>query len=686
MTPIQNLPKPDVPQYGPTGPTGDGNEAPSSGGAPRSGKLGGLDIGLTETGAKPRPPKAQPPSLFGSLSDLVGKVRETFSGRPGTKELSRFLDRVAEYEAALKFADDARLVPREKERQLMALEQRLQTVVARGQALIEGGAEDAGLRALVAKAEAQLAIVESLRRDLAGGCAPARMSVRTMVEFRSLDPDVTRAQLEDLAALGIDYERLSSAFDDEWEAQWLQSEATGVPAPLVNAFEDRIAERRDEIWTTRDRSDRTLTHKGCEERVRSEDGDRLKQEVKASVLARILDGHLELATRWAEDAREHGMPAEVARTYFEARVPITGWSSGDALPVHDDSGRAVLGKGAMNTVYRVEDYRFSSGTLPDAEPLTVVVKPLDSRVMVRDLPGQFTGTGIPSNDPSLEGRNIASYRIDRMLKLDLTPPTELAKVDGELCIVMGMAPGTSPLKASTVTLTLTAEMVAELKKGGELLGQFKRLYGLNDALDLEFVDDVTVRGTRETYVQFDYGNGDLRRELTRLQWLDALTGQMDRHGHNYFIDVDENGVFRGLTSIDNDGSFGKALHDPDEAPGVPGSQNLGLPDVIDRDLADSLQRLTHDDLRNALEGLVGEDEILAACDRLDAIQRKVARLESSGGVTGMARGDWESDDVARRLSPHEGSSGSYAWRDGTQLSGAKDDPDRRKAAPTRGRS
>jgi hypothetical protein len=28
---------------------------------------------------------------------------------------------------------------------------------------------------------------------------------------------------------------------------------------------------------------------------------------------------------------------------------------------------------------------------------------------------------------------------------------------------------------------------------------------------------------------------DLMRELNRLQWLDLMTGQMDRHNNNYFI-------------------------------------------------------------------------------------------------------------------------------------------------------
>ena len=44
----------------------------------------------------------------------------------------------------------------------------------------------------------------------------------------------------------------------------------------------------------------------------------------------------------------------------------------------------------------------------------------------------------------------------------------------------------------------------------------------------------------------------MRKELNGLQWLDIVTGQGDRHAHNYLIDVREDLT---VTGIDNDQCF-----------------------------------------------------------------------------------------------------------------------------------
>ena len=53
--------------------------------------------------------------------------------------------------------------------------------------------------------------------------------------------------------------------------------------------------------------------------------------------------------------------------------------------------------------------------------------------------------------------------------------------------------------------------------------------------------------------------GEIMRQLNRLQWLDIVTGQMDRHSENYFIHVDRATHKVTVTGIDNDACFSKYL-------------------------------------------------------------------------------------------------------------------------------
>ena len=48
---------------------------------------------------------------------------------------------------------------------------------------------------------------------------------------------------------------------------------------------------------------------------------------------------------------------------------------------------------------------------------------------------------------------------------------------------------------------------------------------------------------------------DIKRELNRLQWVDLVTGQLDRHNENYFVHVDPTTQKVTVKGIDNDASF-----------------------------------------------------------------------------------------------------------------------------------
>ena len=57
-------------------------------------------------------------------------------------------------------------------------------------------------------------------------------------------------------------------------------------------------------------------------------------------------------------------------------------------------------------------------------------------------------------------------------------------------------------------------------------------------------------------------HNEIRRQLNQLQWVDALTGQLDRHHANYFVFVDARTHEVTVQGIDNDASFSTTVEGP----------------------------------------------------------------------------------------------------------------------------
>lgn len=115
---------------------------------------------------------------------------------------------------------------------------------------------------------------------------------------------------------------------------------------------------------------------------------------------------------------------------------------------------------------------------------------------------------------------------------------------------------------------------------------------------------------------------DVLKSAADLQVLDYICGNTDRHGGNIFYRFEErDGVLClvGLQGIDNDTSMGRKS----------GNQQLGreaTPDtmrVMTRSAAEAVLRMTKEDLRYSLYGLVKDEEIEAAWQRTEALQNKI---------------------------------------------------------------
>jgi uncharacterized protein YdeI (BOF family) len=160
-----------------------------------------------------------------------------------------------------------------------------------------------------------------------------------------------------------------------------------------------------------------------------------------------------------------------------------------------------------------------------------------------------------------------------------------------------------------------------------------------------------------------FSDPQVRRELTKLQLLDHLCGQGDRHKGNYFIHRDGNGRVT-VSGIDNDQCFGKNLHHPNDIAKGSKDHNSGfhgtrMPMIIDTDMAQAFRDLTPERLDELLAGKLTKDEIKAAKDRLAGIKVHIDALEYNGMI--ITPDQWGERFVGKELTRHT----SYVGRDST---------------------
>ena len=215
---------------------------------------------------------------------------------------------------------------------------------------------------------------------------------------------------------------------------------------------------------------------------------------------------------------------------FEGRLAVTtlvetrlnGLPDDDADPALDDSNAdssKALGSGAVNTVYEV---RFKDGS-------TYIFKP--------EAPGRQAlaslqlSKGAYQDNQLVAQLNMATQRTADAFGLgDVMTKTSVGAHGGQFGLFMEKAPGVE----------------------AELFG--KRLKPAPDRLTAGQIRDLDD-------VQYAKVVGGLMRKANRLEWFDLITGQGDRHGKNYLVEVGKDGSV-SLKGIDNDACFGKFMIGP----------------------------------------------------------------------------------------------------------------------------
>lgn len=165
------------------------------------------------------------------------------------------------------------------------------------------------------------------------------------------------------------------------------------------------------------------------------------------------------------------------------------------------------------------------------------------------------------------------------------------------------------------------------------------------------------------YVQnpIEYTDPRIQKGMSDLQIFDAITGQIDRHGGNIYIDPATGKV----TGIDDDSS----MKDLPWGVGRPYQKYPGLPPLVDRTTAQKVLALRPEDIPNILAaqrndlGELSEMEIQAAEKRLRDVQAYLRTLQGTPGIVDT----WDGGTFASLMAQPDK---TYLGRAQTDLQGA----------------
>lgn len=145
--------------------------------------------------------------------------------------------------------------------------------------------------------------------------------------------------------------------------------------------------------------------------------------------------------------------------------------------------------------------------------------------------------------------------------------------------------------------------------------------------------------------------GTMQRDLMAMQCLDVVMGTANRHHNGYLITTNDHGEAVGARITD----FGLSM-------GIRSPQRLPMPPVLDRNMADALQRLSAQDVRNMANGLFEEQAVDSAVERLLLLKQHVQDLEARGRI--ISPDQWGSNQVGQWLEePPQSSAMNYWQRD-----------------------
>jgi len=202
--------------------------------------------------------------------------------------------------------------------------------------------------------------------------------------------------------------------------------------------------------------------------------------------------------------------------------------------------------------------------------------------------------GIRQADPNYGARSVASYRLDQLFGAGVTARAEFAVHGGVFGTVLETAKG---------------------HKFDELL-----MAGSEEALHQP--------GAATTSMS----DPVLQQAFNKLQLMDAICGQLDRHQGNFRVQTDNSGSVTGVTGIDLDMAFGADMHDTQslhkDAPNY-----AGLPELVDAEFGERILGVSDEMISSVLNGLLSPSEISATIERFHHVKDLVNQLKANGELT-----------------------------------------------------
>ncbi len=330
-----------------------------------------------------------------------------------------------------------------------------------------------------------------------------------------------------------------------------------------------------------------------------------------------------------EQARLEKIVVKTRAQYFinNPAVPRPLWSQ--VIPKEMGTRTIDLAKGrqtgtAKGGINVVGSYEFPSGYMG-------FFKEEKGKIENKTESGIAEDLGIPLKKPRLSERALAMYRIDQLLGANVITRTDRAfKRKG--VVVTSKIQGVISEKAK-------GEQFGQLGKGGRVVKTAAQKGG-KPADTISFDDPV------------------LQRSLSKLNVIDALCYQVDRHAGNFYVETDGHGHVVSVTGIDNDLAF--PAKDKYKDISKMYREYPGVSFYVDKEVAEMILALQEDDLRAVLQGLLADSEIENTIQRLRGLKERLLAAKEANRL--LEPHQWNATTAAKEEAEGVGYIYDMRWR------------------------